>query len=69
MQFWFLVEFWKGKRIMEGRNMDYAVSGYKTIADHATSSNQILWMSAVFGGIIMCKTVSSIAFNFVYFTF
>lgn len=34
---------------MEGR------SGFSIIADHATSSNQILWLLSVFGGILMCK--------------
>ncbi|XP_071720354.1 uncharacterized protein [Rutidosis leptorrhynchoides] len=42
---------------MEGRNLEYAVSAYETISDHATSSKQILWLSAVIGGIIMCRTV------------
>ncbi|KAL4587873.1 hypothetical protein LXL04_000748 [Taraxacum kok-saghyz] len=31
-----------------------AVSGFSAIADHASSSNQILWLFSVFGGIIMC---------------
>lgn len=34
---------------MEGR------TGFSTIADHATSSNQILWLCSVFGGIVMCR--------------
>lgn len=37
---------------MEGGTL---ASGFSTIADHATSSNQILWLFSVFGGIVMCK--------------
>ncbi|KAL4587872.1 hypothetical protein LXL04_000747 [Taraxacum kok-saghyz] len=32
-----------------------ARSGLSIIADHATPSNQILWLCSVFGGIVMCK--------------
>nr|XP_043610302.1 TLC domain-containing protein 4-B-like [Erigeron canadensis] len=42
---------------MEGSSLDYGVSGLKVIGDHATSSNQILWLFSVFGGFIMCKVV------------
>ncbi|KAK9079845.1 hypothetical protein SSX86_001518 [Deinandra increscens subsp. villosa] len=40
---------------MDGRIMNDGYVGFSIIYDHATSSNQILWLFSVFGGIIMCK--------------
>lgn len=35
--------------------MNETPSGFSIIANHATSSNQILWLFSVFGGMFMCK--------------
>ncbi|CAI9288235.1 unnamed protein product [Lactuca saligna] len=32
-----------------------ARTGFSIIAEHATPSNQILWLSSIFGGFVMCK--------------
>ncbi|KVI03757.1 TRAM/LAG1/CLN8 homology domain-containing protein [Cynara cardunculus var. scolymus] len=37
-------------------DLNHASSGYITIINHASSSDPILWLFSVFGGIIMCKT-------------
>ncbi|GJX84278.1 transmembrane protein 56-B-like protein [Tanacetum coccineum] len=40
------------EKLMEGRT---TATCYSTISSHATSSNQILWLFSVLGGMFMCK--------------
>ncbi|CAI9288236.1 unnamed protein product [Lactuca saligna] len=42
----------ENQKAMEGRT---PASGFSTIVDQTSSSNQIMWLFSVFGGIIMCK--------------
>ncbi|CAH1417990.1 unnamed protein product [Lactuca virosa] len=42
----------ENQKPMEGRT---PASSFSTIGDQASSSNQIMWLFSVFGGIIMCK--------------